>query len=153
MLKSSGILVYKKENGRIKVLLCHFGGPYWKGIDKHGWSIPKGLKNDGEKVYDTAIREFEEETNLKISANISFLGSKKVNRTKLVIMFYTEGDFDLTNCKSNTFELEYPRKSGIINTYPEMDMYEYIDIDEAKTRIIPNQLYFLYKLEEKLKDR
>lgn len=152
MQKSAGVLVYKKENEKLKVLLCHFGGPYWKGIDKYGWSIPKGLINKNEKVYDAAIREFEEETNLKLTKNISFLGSKKVNRNKLVVMFYAEENFDLTDCKSNTFELEYPKKSGIIHTYPEMDMYEYMDIDEAKERIISNQIYFIEKLEEKNKE-
>lgn len=148
MQKSAGVLVYKIENKKLKVLLCHFGGPYWEGIDKYAWSIPKGLIEPGEKVYDTARREFEEETNLKLTTDIEYLVTRKVNRTKLVVMFYTNCDFDLTNCKSNTFELEHPRKSGIINTYPEMDMYEYMDIDDAKERIVPNQLYFLEKLEK-----
>lgn len=151
MKKSAGILVYKKEKDRIKVLLCHFGGPYWEGIDKEGWSIPKGMINPGETVYDAAIREFREETNLKIDGNIKFLATKKVNRNKLVVMFYKEDSFDLSKCRSNTFKLEYPKKSGNIEVYHEMDMYEYMDIDDAKNRIIGNQLYFLNKLEEKEK--
>ena len=66
-------------------------------------------------------------------------------------MFYTNSDFTLTNCKSNTFELELPKGSGNIQSFPEMDKYEWISIDEAKEKIIKNQLYFLDKLEQKLR--
>ncbi len=151
MKRSAGILTYKIEDNNIKVLLCHFGGPYWEDIDIGGWSLPKGEVNNFEKVIETAEREFEEETNLKINTSINYLGSKKISRKKLVIMFYTNTEFNLSYCKSNTFELEYPKGSGKKQFFPEMNKYEWMSIDIAKEKIIKNQLYFLNKLEQKLK--
>ncbi len=150
MKRSAGIAVYKMENDKIKVLLCHFGGPYWEDIDIGGWSFPKGEAEFKESILETAHREFTEETNLKVSTPISYLGSKKTSHNKLTIMLYTKADFDLKNCKSNTFTIEFPKDSGKIQEFPEMDKYAWMDINEAKDKIIKNQLYFLNKLEEYL---
>lgn len=150
MKRSAGVLVYKKEDNDIKILLCHFGGPYWEGKDTGSWSLSKGELGEGEDVISTAKREFKEETNLDITTPIFYLGSKKVSRKKLAIMFYTEADFDLDNCYSNTFDLEFPKGSGIIKSFPEMDKYEWMCIDKAKEKIISNQLYFINKLEDKI---
>ena len=152
MKKSAGVLVYKIEDNKIKILLCHFGGPYWQNVDIGGWSLSKGEVNEFEKVIETAKREFEEETNLRISTSLKYLGSKKISKKKLAIMFYTNADFDLLDCKSNTFELEYPKGSGKKQIFPEMDKYEWMNIDKAKEKIIKNQLFFLNKLEQKLGD-
>lgn len=152
MRRSAGVLVYKIENDIIKILLCHFGGPYWEGVDAGGWSLSKGEVNKNERAIDTAKREFKEETNLDLNSAIDYLGTKKVSRKKLAIMFYTNADFDLGRCKSNTFELENPKGSGNVCEYPEMDKYEWMSIDEAREKIIKNQLYFLNKLEEKIKN-
>ena len=150
--KSAGILVYKLENNTPKVLLCHFGGPFWKGIDKGGWSIPKGELSEDEDILSAAKREFKEETNLSINEDLKYLGSKKVSHRKLAIIFYTLKDFDLSKCKSNTFKLEYPRDSGKYQDFPEMDKYEWMDISKAKEMIIPNQLYFICRLEDVLNE-
>jgi predicted NUDIX family NTP pyrophosphohydrolase len=150
MKRSAGILVYKLDKENIKVLLCHFGGPYWKYTDIGAWSLPKGEVRKNEIVLDAAIREFKEETNLDITSSIKYLGTKKISRKKLAIMFYTNSDFNLSNCKSNTFNLEFPRGSNNIQSFPEMDKYEWMTIEEAKNKIIKNQLYFLNKLEEKI---
>lgn len=152
MLKrSAGILCYKKEDNSIKVLLSHFGGPYWDGIDKGAWSIPKGELTNNERVIDAAKREFKEETNLEIHNHINYLGSKKVSNKKLAIIFCVNEDFDLNKCYSNTFKLEWPKNSGCINEFPEMDKYEWMDINIAKKRIIDKQLAFILKLEDYLK--
>lgn len=151
MLKrSAGILVYKIENGKIKVLLGHMGGPYWENIDNGGWSIPKGeFKN--ELAISAAIREFSEETGFTIDReNLNYLSSKKVSTHKLIVMFYKEGDYEPSKATSNTFELEWPACSGIINEFPEIDKVAWIDLDVAKEKILKNQIYFLTKLEEKL---
>lgn len=148
MLKrSAGILVYKIEDNVVKVLLSHFGGPFWKGIDKGGWSIPKGELSNGENTIDAAKREFKEETNLDVNKELKFLGSKKVSHRKLAIIFYVSDDFDLSKCCSNTFRLEYPRGSNEYCEFPEMDKYEWMDISKAKEMIIDNQLYFINKLD------
>ena len=151
MLKrSAGILVYKKENNNIKVLLSHFGGPYWENIDIGGWSIPKGEYNKKEKAIEAAKREFSEETSLIAPTTIEYLTSKKISNKKLAIVFCSNNDFDISKCHSNTFSMEYPKGSGIKNSYPEMDLYEWMDIGKAKEKIIRNQRYFIEKLEQKL---
>ena len=151
MKRSAGILVYKKEYNKIKVLLCHPGGPYWEGTHLHSWGIPKGEVDDGEKILDTAIREFNEETNLKINKdNIEFLTSKKVSNNKLITIFYKENDFDLSKCKSNTFSLEWPKGSGKVNEYPENDKFEWIDLEDAKELVFVQQVSILNKLQDKL---
>lgn len=151
MLKrSAGILVYKIENNTIKVLLGHMGGPYWKNIDNGGWSIPKGeFKN--ELAINAAIREFSEETGLPINKeNINYLSSKKVSHKKLIVMFYKEGDYDPSKATSNTFKLEWPKGSGMIKEFPEIDKVSWLDLDVAKEKILKNQIHFLEKLEEKM---
>ena len=114
MKRSSGIIAYKIENDVLKVLLCHFGGPYKRNLDIGGWTLSKGEKEENEKIIETAIREFKEETSLDVKTEINYLKTKKVSRRKLLIMFYTYSDFDITNCKSNTFEIEYPKGSNLV---------------------------------------
>ena len=153
MRRSSGIIAYKIENDILKVLLCHFGGPYKRNLDIGGWTLSKGEKEENEKIIETAIREFKEETNLDVKTEINYLKTKKVSRRKLVIMFYTNSNFDITNCKSNTFEIEYPKGSNKRETFSEMDKYEWMDINTAKKKIIKNQLFFLEIIEKTLKKK
>ncbi len=150
MKRSSGVLVYKIEKNQLKVLLCHMGGPYWQNIDEGAWSIPKGEK-DKEKAIDTAVREFKEETGFTVNPkNLQFLGSKKQSSNKLVTIFYTIGDYDPSKAISNTFSKEWPKGSGNIQQFPEMDRAEWLDIAVAKRKILQGQVYFLTKLESKL---
>lgn len=149
MKRSAGILLYKKENDKFYILLTHFGGPYWEKCDKGAWSIQKGEKSSNERIIDTAKRESFEETNLIINEKIEYLGTKKVSNNKLVTMFASYYDGDINNFKSNTFKLEWPKGSGSINEYPEMDKIKWFDIKEAKEYIISNQLYFIDKFIEK----
>lgn len=151
MKKSSGILVYKIDNDKIKVLLSHPGGPYWENKKTHCWSIPKGEQDNKESLLETALREFREETNLEVTNDLKLLGSTKVSNNKLVTIFYTEEDLDTSKAKSNNFELEWPPNSGIIKEFPEMDKTEWIDLEEAKELIFDNQLFFINKLESILK--
>ncbi len=151
MKRSSGILVYKVENGYTYVLLTHMGGPYWSGIDKKAWSIPKGEYKKSENAIECAKREFKEETNIEINNNLIFLGSHKVSNNKLAIIFLIEKNADLSNFKSNCFELEYPKGSGKKQKFPEMDQIKWFKLDEAKEYILPNQIYFINKLERKIK--
>ena len=151
MKRSTGILLYKKENDNFLVLLTHFGGPYWEKKDKGAWSVQKGIVEDGEKVLKAAKREVEEETNLKIVNDIYFLASKKVTNKKLAIMFYSYYDGDISNFKSNTFQLEWPQNSNKIEEFPEMDKIDWFTLDKAKEYIHPTQRFFIEKLEEKIK--
>ena len=153
MKHSAGVLVYKKENDELKVLLCHMGGPYWQNIDQGAWSIPKGEFKE-EKAIDAAIREFHEETGFCVEQDkLEFLGSKKQSNNKLVTIFCTTQDFDATKATSNTFTKEWPKGSGNIQEFKEMDRAEWLEISEAKKKILKGQVYFLSKLEEKLNIR
>ncbi len=151
MKRSAGVLIYRIRKQEIEVLLCHMGGPYWKNIEKGGWSLPKGeIKN--EKVIDTAIREFNEETGFQLEKKqLDFLGSKRQPSGKFVVMFMASGDYDATKAYSNTFKKEWPIGSGNICEFPEMDRAEWMSIVEARRKILKGQVYFLSKLEEKLK--
>ena len=110
MRRSAGVLLWKKENNECFVLLTHFGGPYWENNDFGAWSIQKGLVEENEKIYDAAKRESFEETNLPLSSNISYLATKKVSKKKLVIMFESYFDGDISSFQSNYFKLEWPIK-------------------------------------------
>lgn len=152
MKRSAGVLVYKKDNNDFKVFLAHMGGPYWENINEGGWSIPKGELDGNENSKKAALREFQEETNISLKPNnLHFLKTKKVSNNKLVIMFTTEQDLDNSHFKSNFFEKEWPKNSGIVKQFPEMDRADWFTISEAKKLIVRNQIYFLEKLEEKLK--
>ena len=150
MKRSAGILVYKIEDGFIKVLMCHCGGPYYQNKLDTGWSLSKGEYDRKESALAAAKRELKEETNLSVESSIKYLASKRISKSKIVTMFYTNCDFDLKNCKSNYFEKEYPKNSGIIKKFPEMDKYEWMEISEAKKVIFPSQIFFLNKLIEKI---
>ena len=152
MKRSSGILVYKKDNDKIKVLLCHPGGPYWENMFLHSWGIPKGELDKNEKGIDAAKREFKEETNITIDDELRYLYTKKVSNNKLVTIFFIEKNLDLKDCKSNTFTLEWPKGSNIIKEYPENDKFEWIELDEAYDLIFKQQTIFLDKLKEKINE-
>lgn len=148
MKKSVGILLYKKEDDKYYILLSHFGGPYWKNIDKGAWSLQKGLVENNEKILETAKREVSEETNIDITGSIEYLATKKVSNNKLVIMFMSYFDGDINDFKSNEFELEWPKYSGIIKKYPEMDKVKWFSIEEAKEYINKSQLFFINRFEQ-----
>lgn len=153
MLKRSvGILIYKKDGEDYKVLLCHMGGPYWRHVDSGAWSLPKGMVNkSNERVIDTALREFNEETGFSISREeLSFLGSKKQASYKLVTVFTACHDYDVTLAKSNTFVKEWPKNSGLFCQFPEMDRASWFTFDEAQEKILKGQAYFLKKLQQRL---
>lgn len=153
MRHSAGVLVYKIENKELKVLLCHMGGPYWQNIDEGAWSIPKGEFKQ-EKAIQAAVREFQEETSFSIKQEkLFFLGSKKQASNKLVTVFSGMEDFDADQAQSNTFMKEWPKGSGKIQEFPEMDKAAWIPISEAKQKILKGQIYFLLKLEAQLESK
>lgn len=151
MKRSAGILVYRKQKDKIQLFLTRMAGPYWEGINEGAWSIPKGERTKKEKTIDCAKREFNEETGLKVDNELHFLGSKKVSHQKLVTIFITEQDLNEKNFHSNFFTMEYPLGSGVYQEFPEMDQGKWMDIEEAKKLIIKNQLWFIRKLEKKIK--
>ena len=145
MKRSAGILPNKYINNKLYVYLEHPGGPYYENRDI--WSICKGEYIE-EKPIDAAIREFREESGVSISKDqLTFLSSHKVNNNKLVTIFTTNTDIDPSKMTSNTFTKEYPKGSGIIQEFPEMDKGQWFSIEEAYKKIVKSQIPFLSKLE------
>ena len=111
----------------------------------------QGEIDKGESVIECAKREFNEETGLTVDNRLTYLGSHKVSHRKLVIIFIVEQELDNSNFKSNFFEKEHPKGSGVIKSFPEMDKAEWIELNHAKKIINPKQLPFLEKLERYIK--
>jgi predicted NUDIX family NTP pyrophosphohydrolase len=143
---SAGILAFRRKGG-LEVLLAHPGGPFWAKKDDGVWTIPKGLIDPSEDFAAAARREFTEETNL--TADGEMIALKPVNQKsgKIVHAFAVEADFELAAFSSNTFEIEWPPKSGRRQSFPEIDRIAYFALPAAKTKILAYQLPLLLELE------
>lgn len=140
---SAGVLLFRDRDGRREVLLAHLGGPFFAGKDKHAWGIPKGEVGEGEDPLTAARREFAEETGLALSGPFLPLGSVKQKSGKTVHAWACVGDFDPALLKSNTFTLEWPKGSGRMQTFPEIDRVAWLDLPAARQKIIAAQAAFL----------
>ena len=147
--RSAGILMFRRIDGALEVLLIHPGGPFWAKKDGGAWSIPKGLYEPDEDVLAAAKREFEEETGCVPSGEFIPLGEFKPG-TKILTVFAVEGDFDLANFKSNSFQMEWPPKSGRMTEFPEADRAAWFGIEEAGRKILKGQLPILAALARRL---
>ena len=143
---SAGVLLFRRVNGRLEVLLGHLGGPFFAGKDRNGWGIPKGEVGEGEDLLAAAKREFAEETGLKPGGAFIPLGSVKQKSGKVVHAWAAEADFDPAKLRSNTFELEWPRGSGAIHAFPEVDRAAWFEVAAARAKIIAAQAEFLDRL-------
>lgn len=149
MLKTSaGLLVYRRQGAVVEVLLVHPGGPFWRNRDLEAWSIPKGEYEAGEEPETAALREFAEELGCLPAVGAMLpLGEVVQKSGKSVIAFAVEGDLDVTEVESNTFELEWPPRSGRRRTFPEVDRAEWFPLAVAREKIIPGQRPLLDRLE------
>jgi predicted NUDIX family NTP pyrophosphohydrolase len=145
---SAGILAYRRNDG-LEVLLAHPGGPFWAKKDAGAWSIPKGLVESGD-LLACAQREFTEETGLVAEGEFMPLTPVRQKSGKTVHAFAVAADFDLSGCRSNTFEVEWPPRSGKRKTFPEVDRVGYFDIATARAKILPYQEPFIIELARKL---
>lgn len=146
--QSAGILLYRPKNGHTEVLLVHPGGPFWAKKDAGTWSIPKGEFTDDEDPLTAAKREFEEETGTAVDGNFVPLAPIRQKSGKRVYVWALEHDLDNSRIQSNTFEMEWPPKSGRMQTYPEVDRAEWFDLAAARQKINPAQAAFLDELTE-----
>jgi predicted NUDIX family NTP pyrophosphohydrolase len=144
---SAGLLMYRIRDGEREFLLAHPGGPFWKNQDDGAWTIPKGEIHEGEEPLVAAQREFEEEIGFKPEGQFLPLTPITQKSGKIVHAWAFEGDCDTACIRSNTFEMEWPPKSGRFQTYPEVDRVCFFRIVEAKCKINPAQAAFLQKLE------
>jgi predicted NUDIX family NTP pyrophosphohydrolase len=148
--KSAGIVLYRQISSNLEVMLVHPGGPFWAKKDEGAWSIPKGEFEEGEEPLQAAKREFEEETGFAVTGDFVPLSPLRQRGGKVVYAWAVEGDFDVSNLKSNTFTLEWPPGSGRSKEFPEVDRACWFPLEEARRRILTAQEPFLSELEQKL---
>ena len=149
--QSAGILLYKTSMGGLEVLLVHPGGPFWAKKDIGCWSIPKGEFTDEEDPQSAAKREFQEELGVPVpEGDLLDLGSAKQASGKVVYAWAIEADLDAKHVKSNTFEMEWPPKSGRMESFPEVNKAAWLQPGEARLKIVKGQVPLLEKLVELL---
>lgn len=147
---SAGLLMYRKRNAQMEVLLVHLGGPFWAKKDAGAWFIPKGEVNPGENDFSAAKREFEEETGLRPGPEFLPLGSVKHKSGKKVSAWAFEGDCDPASLRSNTFQMEWPPRSGKTQEFPEIDRAGFFTIEAAREKMHAAEFDFLPRLAELL---
>ena len=145
--ESAGLVMYRRRENVLQVLLAHPGGPFWKNKDAGAWSIPKGEVEAGEDRLQTAIREFEEEMGIKPKAPFLSLGSITQKAGKIVHAWAFEGDCDPSKIRSNTVEIEWPPRSGRKITFPEIDRADFFNLRDANEKLNPAQAGLLIPLE------
>jgi predicted NUDIX family NTP pyrophosphohydrolase len=146
MKRSAGILMYKRSGEELLLLLVHPGGPFWAKKDLGAWSIPKGEYEAAEDPLAVAKREFSEELGAEPRGDFRELGELVQPSRKVIVAFAVEGDFDPRNLKSNTFELEWPPKSGHRQSFPEVDRAQWFAPAEARRKILSGQAEFIDRL-------
>ncbi|OAP36324.1 NUDIX hydrolase [Sinorhizobium glycinis] len=151
--KSAGILLYKYEAGTLVVLLVHPGGPFWSNRDLGAWSIPKGEYDAGEEPEAAARREFFEETGIAVTGPLEPLGEVRLKSGKLIAGFAGESEFDIASIRSNLFEMEWPPKSGRMQSFPEVDRAEWFTLCDAREKINAAQRAFIERLDARREER
>jgi predicted NUDIX family NTP pyrophosphohydrolase len=144
--RSAGILLYRGHCPDLEVLLVHPGGPLWARRDAGAWTIPKGELDDDEDPLAAARRELAEETGVRLEGPFHPLAPLRQRGVKIVLGRACRGDVDPTTLCSNTFEMEWPPRSGKRATFPEVDRAEYFSLDAARTKINPAQVALLEEL-------
>jgi predicted NUDIX family NTP pyrophosphohydrolase len=149
-MPSAGLLLYRRPAGRLELFLAHPGGPFWLKRDAGAWTIPKGVAEEGEDILAAARREFEEETGIHPVGPFLSLGCIRQKAGKLVHAWAWEGDADPAQITSNTMQTEWPRGSGRVLTFPEVDRCAWFDPPAARRKINPAQAEFIDRLEAAL---
>jgi predicted NUDIX family NTP pyrophosphohydrolase len=150
---SAGLLLYRVGRDGIEVLLVHPGGPFWAKKDLGAWSIPKGETDGDDDLLTVAHRELAEETGFRAPGEALPLGSVRLKGGKVVHAWAVRGDADPSRLVSNTFEIEWPPRSGRTRAFPEVDRAGWFDLAEARRRIHPAQAAFLDALMELVDSR
>ena len=150
---SAGLMLYRRRDSGVEVLIGHMGGPFWARKDEAAWSVPKGEYDPGEEPFDVARREFEEEIGSPVPAEeFLALGEVRQSGGKVLTVWAAEGDLDAAAARSNTFSLEWPPRSGRIEEFPEIDRAAWVTVDEARTKLVRGQVPLLDQLLAALAD-
>jgi len=144
---SAGLVMYRVRAGGVEVLLVHPGGPFWQNKDSGAWTIPKGEVGKGEDLLAAARREFCEELGVEAAGEFTALSPVKQKGGKVIHAWAFEGELDPAKAKSNTFEIEWPPRSGKRVAFPEVDRAAFFDLATAREKINPAQAKFLDEAE------
>jgi len=144
--RSCGILLYRHVGDELEVLLTHPGGPFWQRRDTGAWTIPKGEPDGDEPDEACARREFREELGADVEGPLTPLGEITQKGGKRVTAFAARGDFDVGKLQSNPFNMEWPPRSGKMQTFPEVDRAEWMSIETARAKLLPAQVELLDRL-------
>jgi predicted NUDIX family NTP pyrophosphohydrolase len=147
MKKSAGLLMYRDEGGTLQVLLAHPGGPFWQARDEGAWTLPKGEYEDAEQALAAARREFAEETGFAVTPPFIALGEVVQKSGKRIMAWAFAGDCEPSRLRCNSFEMEWPPRSGRRQSYPEIDRVAWLDLVQARRKINPAQRALLERLE------
>ena len=150
-VRSAGLLLHRPGTDGLEVLIAHMGGPFWARKDEGAWSIPKGELDGGEDPLAAALREFAEETGRPAPDGPTVeLGEFRQPGGKRVFVFARAADFDATEILGNTFEMEWPPRSGRRQSFPEIDRAEWVSLDVARVKLVRGQVPALETLLERL---
>lgn len=153
MKRSAGLLMFRRTRpGEIEVLLAHPGGPFWRNKDAGAWTIPKGEYSETETALAAAQREFVEETGFEVTEPLLPLGEVVQKSGKHITAWAFEGDCDPSQIRCNTFEMEWPPRSGQRGTFPEIDRVGWFSLEQARGKLLPAQCEWLTRLEQQLRD-
>ena len=152
MKQSAGLLMYRRRQGAVQVLLVHPGGPYWTKKDSGAWTIPKGEIEQGEDAFAAAAREFEEETGFHPEGDFRPLNPVSLKSRKTVYAWTFEGDCDPRALKSIAFVMEWPPHLGKEQEFPEVDRAEWFSLEEAKEKIQAGQIGFIKEFERTMSE-
>jgi len=142
--RSAALLMYRYQGDGLEVLIAHMGGPFWAKKDDGGWSIPKGEYEPPEEPLAAALREFEEEMGSPAPTGPYLrLGEARQSSGKIITTFAVPGDFDATTFASNLFQLEWPRGSGRMQEFPEMDRAAWFTLEQAAIKLVKGQIPIL----------
>ena len=144
---SAGILLYRRDVDGLRVLLAHPGGPFWRHRDRGAWMLPKGGIGPEESAEEAARREFGEELGQPATGPLRALGTLRQKGGKQVEAFALEGDFDPARLHSNSFECEWPPRSGTRASFPEIDAVRWFDLATARDYVLPSQAPLLERLQ------
>ena len=138
---SAGILLYRWGAHSLEVFLGHMGGPFWARKEEGSWSIPKGLVEGDEDLLATALREFHEEIGVPApGVDYRLLGDFRYSSGKIVTVFYGESDLHVGEVISDPITVEWPRGTGRMHTFPEIDRVQWFTVDEARAKLVKGQV-------------
>jgi predicted NUDIX family NTP pyrophosphohydrolase len=145
---AAGILLFRHGPAGLEVFIAHMGGPFWARKDAHAWSIPKGEYAPPEDAFAAAKREFREEIGVDApDAEYLPLGDVRYSSGKVVTVFAAESDLEVAEVVSNTFEVEWPPRSGKLASFPEVDEARWVPLADARVKLVAGQLPALDALE------